>query len=120
MILLSTKRALFVCGQKDKRWMLHYRATARTVSDTPALQIGRGNIAIVAQNNQRKKQLVDRCRRRRTVCADGGALRIEHDEVRLFAFLTDEIWPQIPPELLGTHLSKQEEEKILGYGEIGV
>lgn len=42
------------------------------------------------------------------------------DEVRLFIFLTDEIWPQIPTELLGTRLSKQEEEKILGYGEIGV
>ena len=42
------------------------------------------------------------------------------DEVRLLAFLIDEIWPQIPAELLGTRLSKQEEEKILGYGEIGV
>jgi len=42
------------------------------------------------------------------------------DEVRLFTFLQDEVWSQIPPELLGTHLSKQEEEEILGYGEIGV
>jgi antitoxin VapB len=41
------------------------------------------------------------------------------DEVRLFAFLKDEVWPQIPAELLGTRLSKQEED-ILGYGEIGI
>lgn len=42
------------------------------------------------------------------------------DEVRLFTFLQDEVWPQIPADQLGTRLSKQEEEKILGYGEIGV
>ena len=42
------------------------------------------------------------------------------DEVRLFTFLQDEVWPQIPADLLGTRLSKQEEEEILGYSEIGV
>jgi antitoxin VapB len=41
-------------------------------------------------------------------------------EGRLFAFLRDEMWPQIPAELLGTPLSKQEQEDILGYGEWGV
>jgi antitoxin VapB len=35
----------------------------------------------------------------------------------LLSFLQDEIWPQIPPELLGTRLTKAEEENILGYGE---
>lgn len=42
------------------------------------------------------------------------------DEVRLFTFLQDEVWPQIPADLLGTRLSKEEEEEILGYGELGV
>lgn len=42
------------------------------------------------------------------------------DEVRLFTFLQDEVWPQIPAGLLGTRLSKDEEEEILGYDEIGV
>lgn len=42
------------------------------------------------------------------------------NEARLLAFLEDEIWPQVPPELLGTRLSKAEEEAILGYGEDGV
>ena len=39
------------------------------------------------------------------------------DEERFLAFLKDEIWSQIPAELRGTRLSKEEEE-ILGYGEM--
>jgi antitoxin VapB len=42
------------------------------------------------------------------------------DGRRLLAFLQDEIWPQIPDELLGTRLTKAAEEAILGYGELGV
>lgn len=38
----------------------------------------------------------------------------------LLAFLEDEIWPQIPAELLDTQLSKAEKEAILGYGVEGV
>jgi antitoxin VapB len=43
-----------------------------------------------------------------------------HDGERLLSFLQDEIWPQIPDDLLGTSLTKEEEENILGYGEIGI
>lgn len=42
------------------------------------------------------------------------------DEFALLAFLEDEIWPQIPPELLGVGISKSEKEAILGYGPDGV
>lgn len=42
------------------------------------------------------------------------------DVADLLNFLEDEIWPQIPSELLGTRLSKAEEEAILGYGAEGV
>ncbi|HRN68453.1 MAG TPA: type II toxin-antitoxin system VapB family antitoxin [Promineifilum sp.] len=41
-------------------------------------------------------------------------------EARLHAFLENEIWPQVPPELLGKPITKEEEEAILGYGELGV
>lgn len=34
--------------------------------------------------------------------------------------LEDEIWPQIPPEVLGKPVSKEEREAILGYGPEGV
>ena len=37
--------------------------------------------------------------------------------VRLEMFLQDEIWSNIPESLLGTSLTKAEEETILGYGE---
>ncbi len=55
-------------------------------------------------------------RRQRLALRFGGRT----EEVRLLAFLQDELWPQIPADLLGTRLSKQEEEELLGYGEIGV
>lgn len=42
------------------------------------------------------------------------------DDARLLSFLQDEIWPQVPAELIGTRLTKAEEENILGYGEHGV
>jgi hypothetical protein len=41
-------------------------------------------------------------------------------EVRLRAFLQDEVWPQIPEALRGRRLTKAEEEAILGYGEQGI
>ena len=41
-------------------------------------------------------------------------------EARLLAFLEDEIWSQIPVELMGQPLTKEEEAAILGYGEGGV
>ncbi|MFH1574770.1 MAG: type II toxin-antitoxin system VapB family antitoxin [Acidobacteriota bacterium] len=39
---------------------------------------------------------------------------------RLKAFLTQEVWPQIPEEELGRRLSRDQEEEILGYGENGI
>ena len=41
-------------------------------------------------------------------------------EARMQAFLEEEIWPQVPPDVLGTTITKAEEEAILGYGEDGV
>lgn len=41
-------------------------------------------------------------------------------EDRLLAFLENEIWPQVPPELLGIPIAKEEEEALLGYGELDV
>ncbi len=38
---------------------------------------------------------------------------------RVQAFLEEEVWPLVPPELLGKGISKQEEEEILGFGKHG-
>jgi antitoxin VapB len=35
-------------------------------------------------------------------------------------FLENEIWPQIPNELLGKAMTREEREAILGYGPEGV
>ena len=35
-------------------------------------------------------------------------------------FLEREIWPNIPPKLLGRRVTKKEREQILGYGRDGV
>jgi antitoxin VapB len=34
-------------------------------------------------------------------------------------FLADEVWPQVPPDVLGQPLSRAEREAILGYGPDG-
>jgi antitoxin VapB len=44
----------------------------------------------------------------------------QNETERILAFLEEEVWPQIPASVLGTQLSKEEEEAILGYGEQGV
>ena len=38
---------------------------------------------------------------------------------RLEALLQNRIWPEIPAEIRGKHLTKEEKEKILGYGPEG-
>ena len=39
---------------------------------------------------------------------------------RIRRLLEDEVWPSIPTDVLGTTLSREEEERILGYGDAGV
>lgn len=38
----------------------------------------------------------------------------------LTRFLREEIWPNIPPDLLGRGISQAEQDEILGYGAGGV
>ena len=38
---------------------------------------------------------------------------------QLRRFLEEEIWPQIPPDVRGTSITKAEREEILGYGPEG-
>jgi len=39
---------------------------------------------------------------------------------RLRRLLEDEIWPSIPSDVLGTRLTRKQEDEILGYGKNGV
>jgi antitoxin VapB len=45
---------------------------------------------------------------------------VEARKGRLLHFLEAEVWPQIPPEVRGKPLTKEEEEEILGIGPDGV
>ena len=39
---------------------------------------------------------------------------------RLRQLLEQELWPQVPPEVLGVSITREEREAILGYGPEGV
>lgn len=74
---------------------------------------------VVSMTGESKTEAVRKAleeRRQRLALRLGG----RPEEARLFTFLEDELWPQIPVELLGTRLSKEEVEEILGFGELGV
>jgi antitoxin VapB len=46
---------------------------------------------------------------------------VDADRVsRLRRFLETEVWPAVPAKELGRKMSREEEERILGYGEEGV
>lgn len=61
-----------------------------------------------------KRALLER--RSRLIAARAQESRRE----RLRHFLEDEVWPQVPEDMLGTPVTKPEREKILGYGPEGV
>jgi len=50
------------------------------------------------------------------------AFRVGDDDrrARLQRFLEAEVWPHVPAEELGRHLSRVAEDEILGYGPEGV
>jgi len=43
-----------------------------------------------------------------------------HDQgARIRRVLEDEIWPSIPTAVLGTTMTREQEEEILGFGDVG-
>ncbi len=38
---------------------------------------------------------------------------------RLLRFLEERVWPNVPSEVRGKHITKEEEDEILGYGPDG-
>ena len=39
---------------------------------------------------------------------------------RWLRFLEERVWPNVPPDVRGKRITKEEEEEILGYGPDGV
>jgi antitoxin VapB len=89
---------------------------ALNIKDTDAERLA-GEVAALAGEtktravrvalSERKERLARRARG-----ADRGA--------RLRRFLESEAWPQVPPDVIGKPLSRDERESILGYGVEGV
>jgi antitoxin VapB len=55
-------------------------------------------------------------RRERLALRSSGTHRL----AQVLDFLEKEIWPSIPPKLLGRRVTKKEREQILGYGRGGL
>lgn len=74
---------------------------------------------VAAMARESKTQAIRRAlldRKQRLMLRRGNRARDE----RLRMLLENRIWPEIPPELLGRGISKEERERILGYGPDGV
>ena len=64
-----------------------------------------------------KTEAVRRALEERRARLGGGVSRTRRQ--RWMDFLEHEVWPTIPPHELGRRLTKEEEEEILGYGNVG-
>ncbi len=82
-------------------------ATEQLAADVAALAQETKTLAVKTALRERKQRLEAQRRRR------------DRSE-RLSRFLQDEAWPQIPADVLGQPVSREEREHILGYGPEGV
>ena len=81
--------------------------TERLAAEVAALAGETKTRAVKIALSERKERLARRIGRRDR----GEGLR---------RFLEEEVWPQVPPEVLGKPLTRTERESILGYGADGV
>jgi antitoxin VapB len=73
-------------------------------------------VAFLAHETKTRAVRVALSERRERLLRQPSARRAE----RLTAFLSDEVWPQLPAEVRGRPVSKAEREDILGYGPEGL
>jgi antitoxin VapB len=45
---------------------------------------------------------------------------VRGERARWMRFLNEEVWPKVDPEFLGKPLSKEEMDKLAGYGPEGL
>jgi antitoxin VapB len=81
--------------------------------ETERLAAEVAQLAGESQTEAIRKSLEER--KLRLVPKDAPAERI----ARLRNFLESEVWPNIPPEVRGKRITKEEEDEILGYGPGG-
>jgi Uncharacterized protein conserved in bacteria len=95
-------------------WYLY--TMALNIKDPETERLATEVALLTGETKTRAINVALRERRERLLAARAATDRAE----RLTRFLTDEAWPQVPPEMLGRAPSKAEREQILGYGPEGV
>lgn len=89
---------------------------ALNIKDAATEQLAAEVAALTGENKTRAVNVALRERKERLRLAGVGATRHE----RLMRLLEDQIWPQLPEDVLGKPITKEEREEILGYGPDGV
>lgn len=89
---------------------------ALNIKDPETEQLAAQVAALAGETKTRavKNALKERKERLAARVADGTRGRDLH------RFLADEVWPQVPADVLGKPLTRAEREAILGYGPQGV
>jgi antitoxin VapB len=90
---------------------------ALNIKDAETIRLADEVAALAGETKTRAVRTSLEERRRRLNRGNGSALERRR---RLADLLEREIWPQIPPNVLGKTISREEREEILGYGPEGV
>lgn len=89
---------------------------AMNIKDEETEQLAAEVAALASETKTRAVKVALQERRERLEAQTHSKTKSE----RLLRFLFEEAWPQVPDELLGVGLPKEEREAILGYGPDGV
>lgn len=89
---------------------------ALTIKDPETVKLAAEVAALTGETKARAVKVALQERRRRL--APRAVPRDRGEELR--RFLEEEVWPQIPADVLGKPISRAEREAILGYGPQGV
>lgn len=88
---------------------------ALSIKDAEAERLAAEVAALAGESKTRAVRVALEERKRRLM-----RRRARSGEERLRRFLVEEAWPQIPDDVLGKPLSREERERILGYGPEGL
>lgn len=89
---------------------------ALNIKDAETIRLADELAALTGETKTRAVRTALEERRQRLARGTSAAERTR----RLNDLLEEEIWPQVPPEVLGRPISRKQREAILGYGPEGV
>lgn len=96
--------------------MVPFHPMAMNIKDTEVEALAGEVAALTGETKTRAVKIALQERRDRLAAAAAAPAHAD----RLRRFLETEAWPQIPDQVRGRALTRQEREEILGYGPDGV